>query len=527
METPANLWNRYLFAITLFILSFFLMGPVAAGKVHKDNVLKQYEKMIVRSNEMNVAGYDLHPITFKLKQVTELLIQGRLERASMLLTDMDRELQVIKAKGPEHLQREKRLAWLEILGDFIQQLAIFVVISFMLLRSRLVKTCLSNHLKGIRPLFWFVGFFSAAAILGAVIGFIRYGQSSWSFMDLQILFIGIGGLLGGFWVGVLSGILNGALRWLIVPGPNVYGFVPIAVGVVAGILYHIKRNRSERNFKPLWAGFVIGLVHGFIMYVPIFQYLPIRSFVLTLLSLAIVECAVIGLFFAFAWYLIKEEKREGTERELYRTRLQFLRAQINPHFLFNTLNTIASVCGEENANRARELIVKLSTFFRRISKEESDLVSVADELEYIDTYLVIEKARFGERLQIEKNIQLSSEAYHELIPVLGLQPIVENALKHGLSKHSMGGKLTIRAYEKGSKLIFQVEDTGIGMDETKCQSLFSQNGLTASTHSKHVGIGLKNIRERFIRNFGRECHFTVKSVPNQGTEVTVTVPRSK
>ena len=518
--------NRSFFGLCLFAfaLTLHLHVPNAVA-VTKQEVLKKYEQVIVRSNQMNIYGYDLGDVTFKLKRLTEVLVADQFDRADDMLSEIERDLKSIEAKGPEHLRRERALVWMEIFGDFIQQIAIFVLLALLLFRFRFLKSAVAQFDSTFSSLWKITVVLGTASLLGAGIGLIRYGQSSWSFIDLQIIFIGLSGLVGGVAVGFLTGVVNSAFRFLIIPGASVYSLVPLAIGVVGGLVRRLQREPALRPLDIIAGGLVIGVLHSFFMYAPIFSYLPLRSFLTAVFLLSIVECGFVVLFFRLAWHIFKEEKRKEMEQELVRTRLRFLQAQINPHFLFNTLNTIAAVCGEENAERARQLIIQLSTFFRRITKQESDCVSLRDEFEYIDAYLEIEQARFRERLQVEKHIELSRAGYGTLVPILAIQPIVENAIKHGLSKKAEGGKLVINAKEEDSRIVIEVHDTGIGMSEEVKQHLFEEKPSTPPFDRSDKGIGLANIRERLGRFYDRRFQMSLSSARGEGTTVTLSLPK--
>jgi LytS/YehU family sensor histidine kinase len=474
---------------------------------------------------MNLSGYDLQDVTFKLKRMTEILLDNQMEQADALLSEIEKELKVVEAKGPEQLKRERRLVWLEVYGDMIQQLAIFAVIALILLRFSFVKEAMALFRPKWNHIWKLVLSFTVASTLSALLGLIRYGQSSWSFVDSQVIWIGIAGLLGGFWAGLVSGALGALFRFLIVPEASSYLIVPVILGCLGGVFQRFWPKRPIGLFGAILAGFLTGFLHSLFMYVPLRSYLPWYSFAYAVLFLSFAETCVVLLFFLFAQQAFKEAKRKQTERELLRTRLQFLQAQINPHFLFNTLNTIAAVCGEENAERARDLIIQLSTFFRRLTKREGDFVSLQDELEYIDAYLNIEKARFGNRLNIEKEIRLSESGLRSQIPILVLQPIVENAVKHGLSKKKEGGTIIIRASEAGALIVIEIEDTGLGMNAEKSQALFLPRQADKIVEDDHAGIGMRNIYERMSRLFGDQFHMVVSSAIDRGTTIKVAFPR--
>lgn len=197
--------------------------------------------------------------------------------------------------------------------------------------------------------------------------------------------------------------------------------------------------------------------------------------------------------------------------------LKALRAQINPHFLFNALNTIVSLC-RTNPEEARRLIIELSDFFRRSLKTSRDFVTLKEELELVDSYLALEKARFGPRLSIVKTID--DEALNILIPAFTLQPLVENAVKHGLLAKETGGTVRIIARRNGSSVDVAISDDGVGIPKaTLAQVLVSGFG-------KGAGVGLSNVNERLKNIYGPKHALELDSVEGQGTTVKFTIPAS-
>ncbi|KAJ50563.1 two-component system LytT family sensor kinase [Clostridium tetanomorphum] len=189
-----------------------------------------------------------------------------------------------------------------------------------------------------------------------------------------------------------------------------------------------------------------------------------------------------------------------------------LRTQIHPHFLFNALNTIASFC-RINPNKARELIINLSNYFRQTLKREEDFVTIKDECDFLNSYLSIEHARFGDRLKV--NINIPGNLLQRKIPVFILQPIVENSIKHGILPRPSGGIVNINVNLVNDELIFTVEDNGIGMDDNKLSNLF----LNPS------GIGLRNVNERLKLLYGDNYKLKINSSLNEGTCVSFTIPK--
>ena len=515
----------FLVLSALLFTSLLHYSTLSAHAATREEVLERYDEVIKKSNHMLMYGYDLQDINYKLKYMTTVLLDNQFDRADSLLEDIARDLKAIEAKGPERLRRERRLTWLEIYGDLVQQFAFLLVVVFALLRISFLRTAMSLKTPGFAYGWKIVLSFAAASLFVGSVNLIRYGQSAWAFVDLQILFVGMGGVVGGPWVGLVIGAINSAFRAVAAPGQIASLVIPVLAGLIGGIFSRIRPLRPFGGPAAWITGFIIGAVHSALTYAPIYPYLPWRSFALALIALMSTEGAMFYLFFAVAAQIFKEEKRKETERELLRTRLQFLQAQINPHFLFNTLNTIASVCGEERAERARKLIVKLSTFFRRITKQEGDTVTLEEEFDYIDAYLEIEQARFGEKLQIERQVKLSPAGLQTRIPILALQPIVENAVKHGLSKKTGGGKLVLRAHEVDSKVLIEVQDTGMGMSADAERKLFQKSADNVADGKEHTGIGLANIKERMERQYGSHFKLSLESKPNQGTTVTITLPK--
>ena len=187
------------------------------------------------------------------------------------------------------------------------------------------------------------------------------------------------------------------------------------------------------------------------------------------------------------WNLTRiEMKLEVQERLLLEARLDALQSQINPHFLFNTLNSVSSLV-RFDPDRARELIVKLSKILRRLLGKHDEFVQLREEIEFVDDYLDIEVVRFGrDKLRVYKN--LDPETLDIVIPAILLQPLVENSIKHGLAPKVDGGSITIRSRMQDGKLMIQVEDDGVGMS--------APPAVAAEQLGSGRGIGMVNVAER-------------------------------
>ena len=196
--------------------------------------------------------------------------------------------------------------------------------------------------------------------------------------------------------------------------------------------------------------------------------------------------------------------------------LKALRAQISPHFLFNALNTIASFV-RTDPDRARDLLVEFADFARYSFSTTGQFTSLADELRAIDTYVAIERARFGDRLTV--HICVAPEVLGVKVPFLVLQPLVENALQHGLYRKGDRGTLRIDARDNGVEALIVIEDDGVGMDP-------SQLADTLAGRGDQTSIGLVNVDERMRTVYGNEYGLQIETNLGMGTRITIRVPKS-
>jgi two-component system LytT family sensor kinase len=197
-----------------------------------------------------------------------------------------------------------------------------------------------------------------------------------------------------------------------------------------------------------------------------------------------------------------------------RAELRALQAQINPHFLFNTLNTIAMFC-RTNPREARRLLIKFAAFFRKTLEWRDELVTLEQELNYINNYLDLEKARFGDNLVVSEEIDKA--ASNVKLPALTLQPLVENAIKHGFPKE---GRLEIQITAKvsNSHLTLQVKDNGKGISQKEIKKVLGEG------YGRGSGIGLTNVNERLKSLFGKQYGLKIKSNKGQGTQIEILIP---
>lgn len=196
-------------------------------------------------------------------------------------------------------------------------------------------------------------------------------------------------------------------------------------------------------------------------------------------------------------------------------RLEALQAQIRPHFLFNTLNTILSTLHADPA-RAAELIVLLGQFFRHSLSQRGAFAPLREELAYVQQYLRLEEARFGDRLRTR--LEVDPAALEAVVPVLTLQPLVENAVIHGISPKEEGGRISVRVRRCGEEVRMAVADTGVGMEPA------ARARVMAQRPGQGTGLGLNNINDRLRTLFGRRYRLRIWSRPGRGTLALVRIP---
>ena len=219
-----------------------------------------------------------------------------------------------------------------------------------------------------------------------------------------------------------------------------------------------------------------------------------------------------GLYYGINYYLLLSEQGHAMDRVSARAnaaQLTMLRYQLNPHFLFNTLNSISTLVLLKQSERANAMLSRLSSFLRYSLGEPAELVTVAQEVEALKLYLDIEKMRFEERLR--PHFVVEAPAHVALIPSLLLQPLVENAVKYAVTPLEEGAEVRVHAKQREGRVIVSVADTGPGMG-------------SAPAASRGVGVGLQNIRDRLEQTYGDDQRLEVKANLPRGLVVTIDIP---
>ncbi|MEV0844418.1 histidine kinase [Streptomyces sp. NPDC049954] len=218
------------------------------------------------------------------------------------------------------------------------------------------------------------------------------------------------------------------------------------------------------------------------------------------------------------WVSVQLELAEldNSRTRLIEAEIRALRAQISPHFIFNSLAAIASFV-RTDPERARELLLEFADFTRYSFRSHGDFTTLADELHSIDQYLALVRARFGDRLSV--TLQIAPEVLPVTLPFLCLQPLVENAVKHGLEGAVTRSRITIGARDAGAEAEVVIEDDGVGMEPERLRRILRGEG------GPSTGIGLLNVDERLRQVFGDAYGLVIETGVGAGTRITVRLPK--
>jgi len=203
----------------------------------------------------------------------------------------------------------------------------------------------------------------------------------------------------------------------------------------------------------------------------------------------------------------RELQTESLRRQLAEARVVALQSRLQPHFLFNTLHAVSATL-EEDPERARRMIVRLSDLLRSVLRMDAPEVTLAEDLRLLEPYLELQAIRFGDRLDV--NLEVPEPLRARNVPVLLLQPLVENAITHGVGPRAEGGSILVTARDEDGALVVSVADDGVGPETT----------------DPREGIGLGDLRERLKTLYGPAARVTLTAIPERGTRVDVVIPRS-
>ncbi|MGH9713323.1 MAG: histidine kinase [Candidatus Acidiferrales bacterium] len=356
------------------------------------------------------------------------------------------------------------------------------------------------------------------------------------FFDLTLEGSFLMGLIGGRIVGLLGGSLIslpafGNHEWLSSP-------MAALVGLLAGVVRQMMREKEDIwHFGPFlflnipqWLWRLVRFGQGNWAMLPLFacaalevgQILlahvvpphwlfaihPTHWGYMLLVVLSSVMCVAIAIKI---WNNTRIEMNLAENQQLLlKARMDSLTSQINPHFLFNTLNTVSSLI-RFDPDMARGVVLKLSNILRRLLRKHETFVALREELEFIDDYLDIEVIRFGhDKLQIFKEID--PETLNTFVPSMLLQPMVENSIKHGLAPRLEGGEIHIRTNHRDGRLLIEIADNGMGISPERLAEVYGG------------GIGISNAHERLRLLYGDQFKMDIRSEEGQGTQIHIEIP---
>ncbi len=355
--------------------------------------------------------------------------------------------------------------------------------------------------------------FETTIILGAIAG--RFaGATGGALLALPEV------MSGGSWLllplNVLVGLVSGQLREFAPHREEIWKFSPFNY---LSLYRWIRRGQPRPSFSDWQMVFLLAILglrflqsQAIARWMPNSAYGPHPRWVDILIYATSVMVIVIELKI---WNGVRLQiKLEEQERLLLRARMTALQNQINPHFLFNTLNSVSSLV-RVAPDTAREMIIKLASILRRLLHSSDAFVPLQDEIDFIDNYLDIEVVRFGrDKLRVVK--ELDPASLDVMVPSMLLQPLVENSIKHGLSSKIDGGSIFLRSQLSDEHVVIEVEDDGVGM--ASAQLLERPSGIGEG------GIGMANVAERLKVLYGDTARMTIDSRNGTGTLVRLRLP---
>ncbi|HUO13481.1 MAG TPA: histidine kinase [Verrucomicrobiae bacterium] len=424
-----------------------------------------------------------------------------------------------------------------ILIHLLLKLGVAAAVSSTLVRSLEFKNLLFREERTLRQKFLLILWFAVPITLGV---WIRIAQKTFLSGDLSFETTLLLGVIAGRWAGsmgaalmslpavlagewatlpflLICGIAAGQLRAMAHDKDDIWSFSPF---IDLSIYRLIRRNLPRPRLFDWQIMFFATIVVLRFVQIQVARYLPRSIFVLDSPGNLWVEVAifasaliVIGIELKIFNSVRTQIKLEEQERLLLHARMEALQNQINPHFLFNTLNSISSLV-RFDPDMAREVISKLAKILRRLLSTGEAFAPLREELEFIDNYLDIEVVRFGrDKLRVVKDLDPMS--LDVVVPSMLLQPLVENCIKHGLSPKVEGGSIFLRSRLSDSRLEIEVEDDGVGMGGAHLEESGSWAGM---------GIGMANIIERLQVLYGDTARMTIDSQEGKGTLIRIRLP---
>jgi two-component system LytT family sensor kinase len=425
-----------------------------------------------------------------------------------------------------------------ILIHQLLKLGVAAAVSSTLVRTKEFKSLLFREERTFRQKIYLVLWLGLPIMVGV---WIRISVKSFLAGDLSFETALLLGVIGGRWAGSLGGVLMGipALllhgEWAAMPFGALSGFIAGQLRTMAAdkddiwsfspfidlsIYRLIRRNLPTPRLFDWQIMFFTTVIGLRFVQTELVRYFPHSIFSIESPgnfwvwgAIYAASVTAVGIELKIFNSVRIQIKLEEQERLLLHARMEALQNQINPHFLFNTLNSISSLV-RVDPETARDVIFKLATILRRLLNTGEAFAPLRDEFEFVDNYLDIEVLRFGhDKLNVVKEFDAAS--LDVMVPSMLLQPLVENSIKHGLSPKVEGGSIFLRSRVADSQVVIEVEDDGVGMQAPRAVENTDWHG---------TGIGMANISERLQVLYGDTARMTVDSHEGKGTLVRIRLP---
>lgn len=397
---------------------------------------------------------------------------------------------------------------MNIIKDFLLQLAFIATLIFTFQIFFAERSERNNHVKIILSVLLGLSILLCMSFPAYVTSDIR--------MDIRIIPLLLGTLYGGLRTGIVLSALIILYRFYLGGDLGFYTTILTLLFSMPVIVFFQKFFTKAKKKKRIQIALILS-VHYCLVGLIIGSFIRGFSFkVLQVQLIHLIITVVVVLFFTSLNETIKDmiRKNQQLQSDAKDAEIAFLRSQIKPHFLYNALNSIAALCIDE-PHKAEELTLDLSQYLRSSFdfKQLDSLTTIENELELVKAYINIEKARFGARLCVEYDVDANLDI---LIPPLILQPLVENAIRHGLMSNLRGGTVKISVKKEADAVVsFAVEDNGGGMSEKKRDEILKPD-------VKKKGIGLWNISQRIQLLYGKSIR--IESAEGIGTKVFFDIP---
>ena len=419
-----------------------------------------------------------------------------------------------------------------ILVTLLIKLGVIASLASIIARFGTFKRLIFVEQRTPRQKLQFAAFLGVPFMLAVLTRLLAHYQGADLSLEVTVLAGLLGGTIPGLVVGMMVGVpallirheqlavpmavlyavMAGSARWLCPDKEAIWKFSPF----IDLSLYRSIRQRFRSPAIDWQVLFTLMCVILEIARIMIGRLAPRQLFYIDsphpLAKVLIVLGTLIGVGLPVRiWNTTRiERKLEDQQRMLMQARVEALISQINPHFLFNTLNTVSSLI-RFDPDTARTVVLKLSNILRRRLRVQAHFLPLQQELDFIDDYLSIEVVRFGsDKLRVLKEID--PETYDLMIPSMILQPMVENSIRHGLGPKVDGGTITLRASRLDGRLLIEVSDDGVGISPERQREVFES------------GIGIRNVRDRLKVLYGDEFSLRIKSDPGRGTAIRFEIP---